>query len=186
MRLHPNYKDASNSLSICLQARAFRPLHQSIIELEGWSDLLLGYVLNVFVKLSILILRPCVEDTANLIIHMLSVDPKWVHPLPMNVPTLVPGSGGVTVTLIDANHCKILFIIFCESNADNSFFEKVQVHRCFFSRGHRQSMLVIVLTSRVMWAQAEFFGTSTVATSGRLLNIHSIKPSRGSELILYI
>ena len=57
-------------------------------------------------------LKLCVEGTANLIIHMLSVDPKWVHPLPMNVPTLVPRSGGVTVTLIDANHCRILFITF--------------------------------------------------------------------------
>ena len=53
---------------------------------------------------------------------MLSVDPRWVHPLPMNVPTLVPQSGGVTVTLIEANHCRILFIIFCESNAYFFFF----------------------------------------------------------------
>ena len=51
------------------------------------------------------------EGTANLIIHMLSVNPKWVHPLPMNVPTLVPESGGVTVTLIEANHCKVLFTL---------------------------------------------------------------------------
>ncbi|KAF8262628.1 DNA repair metallo-beta-lactamase-domain-containing protein [Lactarius quietus] len=47
----------------------------------------------------------CSEGTANLIIHMLSVDPKWVHPLPMDVPTMVPESGGVAVTLIEANHC---------------------------------------------------------------------------------
>lgn len=47
----------------------------------------------------------CSEGTANLIIHMLSVDSKWVHPLPMDVPTLIPESGGVTVTLIEANHC---------------------------------------------------------------------------------
>lgn len=47
----------------------------------------------------------CSADTANLIIHMLSVDSKWVHPLPMDVPTIVPDSGGVTVTLIEANHC---------------------------------------------------------------------------------
>ena len=46
------------------------------------------------------------EGTANLIIHMLSVDDKWVHPLPMDVPTVIPESGGVTVTLIEANHCK--------------------------------------------------------------------------------
>ncbi|KAH9072365.1 DNA repair metallo-beta-lactamase-domain-containing protein [Lactarius deliciosus] len=44
------------------------------------------------------------EGTANLIIHMLSVDPKWVHPLPMDVPTMVPNSGGVTVTLTEANY----------------------------------------------------------------------------------
>ncbi|KAH9008893.1 DRMBL-domain-containing protein [Lactarius hengduanensis] len=41
------------------------------------------------------------EGTANSIIHMLSVDPKWVHPLLMDVP---PNSGGITVTLIEANH----------------------------------------------------------------------------------
>jgi hypothetical protein len=184
VRLHPNHNDASNCLCIYFQARAFRPLYKSIVELEGWSDLLLGYVLNVSVKLSILILKLCVADTANLIIHMLSVDPKWVHPLPMDVPTLVPGSGGVTVTLIDANHCRISFIISCESYA--YLLKKVQAHRCFFSRGHRQLMLVIVLTSRVMWAQAEFFGTSTVATSGRLLNTPSTKPLRGNESTLYI
>jgi hypothetical protein len=137
-------------------------------------------------QVSVLILKLCVEVTANLIIHMLSVDPKWVHPLPMNVPTLVPESGGVTVTLIEANHCRILFIIFCESNAYKFSSEKVQAHRCSFSRGHRQFMLVIVLTNRITWARAVFFGTSTVATSGRLLNTHSTKPSRGNELILYI
>ncbi|THH12819.1 hypothetical protein EW146_g7333 [Bondarzewia mesenterica] len=46
-----------------------------------------------------------VEGTANLIIHMLSVDPKWVHSLPMDTPITVPDSGGVSVTLIEANHC---------------------------------------------------------------------------------
>ncbi|KAI0628033.1 DRMBL-domain-containing protein, partial [Trametes polyzona] len=47
----------------------------------------------------------CSQGTANLIIHMLNVDPKWVHPLPMDVPTIIPNSGGVQVTLIEANHC---------------------------------------------------------------------------------
>ncbi|KZS90720.1 DRMBL-domain-containing protein [Sistotremastrum niveocremeum HHB9708] len=47
----------------------------------------------------------CSITTANLIIHMLDVDPKWVHPLPNNVKTLVPDSGGVSVTVIEANHC---------------------------------------------------------------------------------
>lgn len=47
----------------------------------------------------------CSEVTANLVIHMLSVDPKWVHPLPMDTPTVIPDTGGVAVTLIEANHC---------------------------------------------------------------------------------
>ncbi|KAL5512893.1 PSO2 [Sanghuangporus vaninii] len=47
----------------------------------------------------------CSETTANLIVHMLSVDRKWLHPLPMNTPVEIPKTGGVKVTLIDANHC---------------------------------------------------------------------------------
>ncbi|TFK39905.1 beta-lactamase-like protein [Crucibulum laeve] len=47
----------------------------------------------------------CSQETANLIIHILSVDKKWVHPIPMDVPTVIPDTGGVSVTLIEANHC---------------------------------------------------------------------------------
>ncbi|OBZ73843.1 DNA cross-link repair protein pso2/snm1 [Grifola frondosa] len=47
----------------------------------------------------------CSQGTANLIIHMLAVDPKWVHPLPMDITTTIPNTGGVKVTLIEANHC---------------------------------------------------------------------------------
>ncbi|KAI0923464.1 hypothetical protein AcW1_006418 [Taiwanofungus camphoratus] len=47
----------------------------------------------------------CSEGTANLIIHMLAVDPKWVHALPMDVATTIPDTGGVRVTPIEANHC---------------------------------------------------------------------------------
>jgi DNA cross-link repair 1A protein len=47
----------------------------------------------------------CSEGTANLIIHMLSVDKKWVKPFHMDIPTTIPDSGGVQVTLIEANHC---------------------------------------------------------------------------------
>ena len=45
------------------------------------------------------------EVTTNLIIQMLGVDEKWVHPLPMNSTTVLPDTGGVEVTLIEANHC---------------------------------------------------------------------------------
>lgn len=62
-----------------------------------------------------LVARPAVqwsgsspEGTAKLIIHMLSVDPKWVHPLPIDTRITIPDSGGVTVTLIEANHCGYL------------------------------------------------------------------------------
>lgn len=56
----------------------------------------------------------CSQGTANLIIHMLSVDRKWVHPLPMDVPTIIPNTNGVQVTLIEANHCPGSCLFFFE------------------------------------------------------------------------
>ncbi|WWD04187.1 hypothetical protein V865_002254 [Kwoniella europaea PYCC6329] len=47
----------------------------------------------------------CSETTANLIVHMLGVEPKWVHGLPDNIPFEMPNTGGVTVTPMEANHC---------------------------------------------------------------------------------
>ncbi|EJD48048.1 DRMBL-domain-containing protein [Auricularia subglabra TFB-10046 SS5] len=47
----------------------------------------------------------CSVTTANLIVHLLGVDRKWVHPLPEDTPTVVPDTGGVEVTVIEANHC---------------------------------------------------------------------------------
>ncbi|EIW71463.1 hypothetical protein TREMEDRAFT_28150, partial [Tremella mesenterica DSM 1558] len=47
----------------------------------------------------------CSETTANLIIHMLGVEPKWVHGLPNDIPFEMPNTGGVTVTPMEANHC---------------------------------------------------------------------------------
>ncbi|KZT67353.1 DRMBL-domain-containing protein [Daedalea quercina L-15889] len=47
----------------------------------------------------------CSEGTANLIVHMLGVDRQWVHPLPLDVATTIPDTGGVQVTPIEANHC---------------------------------------------------------------------------------
>lgn len=43
---------------------------------------------------------------------MLGVDPKWVHPLPLDVPTVLPNTGGVEVTLIEANHCELARAVF--------------------------------------------------------------------------
>ncbi|CAE6398267.1 unnamed protein product [Rhizoctonia solani] len=47
----------------------------------------------------------CSVTTGNLIKHMLRVDPKWVKPLPDNQAIEIPDTGGVKVTLVDANHC---------------------------------------------------------------------------------
>ncbi|KAL8278349.1 hypothetical protein RQP46_009241 [Phenoliferia psychrophenolica] len=44
----------------------------------------------------------CSKATANLIKLKLNVKDKWVHALPFDTPTVIQG---VTVTLIDANHC---------------------------------------------------------------------------------
>ncbi|WVQ78981.1 hypothetical protein IAT38_001073 [Cryptococcus sp. DSM 104549] len=47
----------------------------------------------------------CSQTTANLIVHMLEVDRKWVHGLPNDVPFEMPNTGGVKVTPLEANHC---------------------------------------------------------------------------------
>lgn len=36
---------------------------------------------------------------------MLGVEPQWVHGLPEDIPFEMPNTGGVTVTVIEANHC---------------------------------------------------------------------------------
>ncbi|KAF9454237.1 DRMBL-domain-containing protein [Macrolepiota fuliginosa MF-IS2] len=69
----------------------------------------------------------CSQGTANLIIHMLSVDRKWVRPLPMDEPTVIPDTNGVQVTLIEANHCPGSCIFLFEGrqtmNAGDSAFQ---------------------------------------------------------------
>lgn len=59
--------------------------------------------------------------------HMLSVDKKWVHPLPMDKPTVIPNTNGVTVTLIEANHCPGSCLFFFEGrqtvNAGDSTYK---------------------------------------------------------------
>ncbi|KAF9047192.1 DRMBL-domain-containing protein [Hymenopellis radicata] len=68
----------------------------------------------------------CSEGTANLILHMLKVDKQWVHPLPMDVPTVIPDTN-VRVTLIDAQHCPGSSLFFFEGtqtvNAGDSTFK---------------------------------------------------------------
>ncbi len=47
----------------------------------------------------------CSKTTANLVRTCLRVEERWLRPLPMEEPTLIPNSGGVRVTCIEANHC---------------------------------------------------------------------------------
>lgn len=48
----------------------------------------------------------CSLPTANLVNQQLGVDKKWLHPLPIQTPTIVESKGKpVVVTLLDANHC---------------------------------------------------------------------------------
>eukprot|EP00299_Pterocystis_sp_00344_P015248 c7602_g1_i4.p1 GENE.c7602_g1_i4~~c7602_g1_i4.p1 ORF type:complete len:557 (+),score=155.38 c7602_g1_i4:921-2591(+) len=50
----------------------------------------------------------CSQITANLVKQQLRVNPSYLHPLPMNIPTTV---ANVSVTLMDANHCPGAVII---------------------------------------------------------------------------
>jgi len=47
----------------------------------------------------------CSRVTANLVRQQLKVDPKWVIALEFEEKTDVPGTKGVSVTMIPANHC---------------------------------------------------------------------------------
>lgn len=47
----------------------------------------------------------CSKVTANLVKQQLRVDPKWVVPLEFEVKSEVPGTQGVQITMIPANHC---------------------------------------------------------------------------------
>ena len=62
---------------------------------------------------------------------MLNVNKKWIRPLPMDTPILVPDTNGVTVTLIEANHCPGSCLFFFEGpqsvNSGDSNFKSAHV-----------------------------------------------------------
>jgi len=48
----------------------------------------------------------CSLPTANLVHQQLGVDKRYLHPIPINTPTVIASKGKpVTVTLLNANHC---------------------------------------------------------------------------------
>lgn len=64
----------------------------------------------------------CSKTTANLVRQQLRVDPKWVVDLDFEKKTEVPGTQGVSVTMISANHCpgSSLFLFEKESGKGKS------------------------------------------------------------------
>lgn len=70
----------------------------------------------------------CSRVTANLVRQQLRVDPKWVVDLEYEKKTEVPGTEGVNVTMIPANHCpgSSLFLFEKESgNGKNTRLQRV-------------------------------------------------------------
>ena len=77
----------------------------------------------------------CSLPTANSVHQQLGVDKRYLHPLPMNVPTVVAsGETPVTVTLLDANHCPGAIMFLFEVG-------RRQILHVGDFRWHRESML---------------------------------------------
>jgi hypothetical protein len=95
---------------------------------------------------------------------MLNVDRRWVRPLPMDVTTVIPNTGGVKVTLIEANHCMY------SKTVDRGYPDaavKVQDQAFSCLKGHKRSMLVIAPSYHHLLGQTVYTATFIVATSGR-------------------
>ncbi|KAJ5781329.1 DNA repair metallo-beta-lactamase [Penicillium paradoxum] len=61
----------------------------------------------------------CSRPTANLVRQQLRVDPKWLVDLEFESTTEVPGTGGVQVTMIHANHCPGSSLFLFEKSSGN-------------------------------------------------------------------
>ncbi|KAJ5153618.1 DNA repair metallo-beta-lactamase [Penicillium coprophilum] len=61
----------------------------------------------------------CSRPTANLVRQQLRVDPKWVIDLDFESTTEVPETGGVRVTMINANHCPGSSLFLFEKSSGN-------------------------------------------------------------------
>ncbi|RHZ73122.1 hypothetical protein CDV55_108518 [Aspergillus turcosus] len=68
----------------------------------------------------------CSRPTANLVRQQLKVDPKWVVDLQFEKKTEVPGTNGVHVTMIEANHCPGSAIFLFEKQVGSGPSARVQ------------------------------------------------------------
>lgn len=67
----------------------------------------------------------CSKVTANLVKQQLRVNPKWVVPLEFDVKSEVPGTQGVQITMIPANHCPGSSLFLFEKSISKSGTPKV-------------------------------------------------------------
>lgn len=68
----------------------------------------------------------CSKVTGNLVRQQLRVDPKWVVDLDFEKKTEVPGTQGVHVTMISANHCPGSSLFLFEKESSNGKLTKLQ------------------------------------------------------------
>ncbi|KAH3905701.1 hypothetical protein HBI56_211920 [Parastagonospora nodorum] len=68
----------------------------------------------------------CSKVTANLVRQQLRVDPSWVVDLDFEARTEVPGTQGVFVTMISANHCPGSSLFLFEKETSNGKPSKLQ------------------------------------------------------------
>jgi DNA cross-link repair 1A protein len=68
----------------------------------------------------------CSKVTGNLVRQQLRVDPKWVVDLDFEKKTEVPGTQGVFVTMISANHCPGSSLFLFEKESGNGKSSKLQ------------------------------------------------------------
>lgn len=68
----------------------------------------------------------CSKVTANLVRQQLRVDPKWVVDLDFEARTEVPGTQGVFVTMISANHCPGSSLFLFEKETSNGKLSRLQ------------------------------------------------------------
>ena len=107
-----------------------------------------------------------IEGTAKLIVHMLSVDPKWINPLPTDIPVIVPNTSGVTVTVIEANHCWFITCFLYLRLTSPKALDRP----CFSLKEGRQLMRVIAHINRPTLARRESSDTFIAEILERRLN----------------
>lgn len=68
----------------------------------------------------------CSKVTGNLVRQQLRVDPKWVVDIEFEQKTLIPGTQGVSVTMISANHCPGSSLFLFEKESGKEKHTKLQ------------------------------------------------------------